>query len=186
MPDSTLWFLAAGLLLVFMALAGSVLKRLPMSASMFYVAAGVGPGPLGLGLLTVGPVEHAAVLERVTEVVVLVLLFVAGLKLRVRPSDRRWRLPARLAFGSVPATVGLVALLGIYGLGLPVGAAVLLGAVLAPTSTSYDNDHQALAQILAVWTGFLRRPGGEPRGGYRRTDPQRRPDHRRVRGRTGG
>ena len=142
MPDATRWFLVSGLLLVFMALAGSVLKRLPMSASMFYVAAGIGLGPLALGLLSVEPFEHAAVLERITEVVVLVSLFAAGLKLRVHPSDRRWLLPSRLAFISMTVTVGLVALVGVYALGLPLGAAILLGAVLAPTDPVLASDVQ--------------------------------------------
>src|SRR5918997_185835 len=39
-------------------------------------------------------------------------------------------------------TVGLVAVVGVYGLGLPVGAAVLLGAVLAPTDPVLASDVQ--------------------------------------------
>lgn len=37
-------------------------------------------------------------------------------------------------------TVGLVAAYGVFALGLPVGAAVLLGAVLAPTDPVLASD----------------------------------------------
>ena len=39
-------------------------------------------------------------------------------------------------------TVGLVALVGVYVLGLPLGAAILLGAVLAPTDPVLASDVQ--------------------------------------------
>jgi NhaP-type Na+/H+ or K+/H+ antiporter len=138
----TLAYLVVGLLLVAMALAGSVLKRLPLSASMFYLAVGFGLGPFGAGLIGLDPVGDSAVLERVTEVAVIVSLFTAGLKLRLPFQDGRWRLPARLAFGSMALTVGLIAGVGVAWLGLPLGAAVLLGAVLAPTDPVLASDVQ--------------------------------------------
>ena len=57
------WFLAAGAVLVAMALAGSVLRRLPLSASMVYLAIGAVLGPFGLALLVVDPVGQAGLLE---------------------------------------------------------------------------------------------------------------------------
>ena len=88
-----------------MALSGSVLKRLPLSTSMLYLAVGFGLGPYGLGLIRLDPVEDAAILERFTEVAVIVSLFTAGLKLRVPCATRsghsrsgspssRWRSPS--------------------------------------------------------------------------------------------
>ncbi len=142
MPIETLWFLAAGGLLVAMALAGTLVERLPLSAAMFYLAFGFGVGPAGLGLLTADPIRDAAVLERLAEVAVLVSLFAAGLKLRAPWTHRRWLLPVRLAGLSMLVTVGLVTLVGVYGLGLPPGAAVLLGAVLAPTDPVLAADVQ--------------------------------------------
>jgi NhaP-type Na+/H+ or K+/H+ antiporter len=53
-----------------------------------------------------------------------------------------WRLPLRLAFLSMAATVGLVAAVGVFLLGLPLGAAVLFGAVLAPTDPVLASDVQ--------------------------------------------
>jgi len=73
---------------------------------------------------------------------VLISLFSAGLKLRIPLSERRWWLPGRLAFGSITITVGLIALAGVVGLGLPLGAAILLGGLLAPTDPVLAADVQ--------------------------------------------
>ncbi len=137
-----LWFLVAGLLLTLMALAATELRRLPLSASQFYLLVGVGIGPLGLGLLVVDPLEDTKTLEVLSEIAVTLSLFAAGLKLRTPLSDGRWRLPLRLATVSMTATVGLVAGLGVFLLGLPLGAAVLLGAILAPTDPVLAADVQ--------------------------------------------
>jgi sodium/hydrogen antiporter len=138
----TLGFLIAGGLLIFMALAGSVLKRLPLSTAMVYLAVGLGLSPLGLGLIDLDIVRDAALIERVAEVAVLISLFSAGLKLRVPLLEGRWRLPGRLAFGAMILTVGLIALVGVAGLGLPLGAAILLGGILAPTDPVLAADVQ--------------------------------------------
>lgn len=137
-----LLFVIIGLLLVVMALSATVLKRLPLTTAILYLAVGLVLGPFVSGLIQVDPLEHAALLERFTEVVVLISLFTAGLKLRLPFSDAGWRLPLRLAVLSMSITVGLVTLVGVYGLGLPLGAAVLLGAILAPTDPVLASDVQ--------------------------------------------
>ena len=131
-----------GALLIAVAVLGSFVKRLPFTQTMIYLAAGVIIGPLGFGLLTFDAQTHATLLERLAEIAVVVSLFTTGLKLRVPLRDGRWRVPLRLAFGSMTLTVGLVALAGVYGLGLPWGAAILLGAVLAPTDPVLASDVQ--------------------------------------------
>ncbi|HLL85296.1 MAG TPA: cation:proton antiporter [Longimicrobium sp.] len=137
-----IWFLVVGVLLVAMALSRSVLARLPLSTAMLYLAAGFALGPYGAGLLHVDVYEQSAVWERVTEIAILVSLFAAGLKLRAPLLDGRWVLPVRLATLSMTITVGLVTLLGVFAMGLPVGAAVLLGAILAPTDPVLASDVQ--------------------------------------------
>jgi NhaP-type Na+/H+ or K+/H+ antiporter len=112
---AVIWFLVVGVLLVVMALGGSVLKRLPLSTSMLYLAVGFALGPGGFAIFYLDPIERAALLERVTEVAVLISLFSAGLKLRVGWRDPRWRTPLRLATTSMVVTVALVAALGYYG-----------------------------------------------------------------------
>lgn len=129
----TLSYLVIGLLLIFLAVAGSVLKRLPLSTAMLYLLVGIGFGPVGFKLIQLDPIENSVLLERITEVSVIVSLFSTGLKLRLPLSDGRWRLVLRLAVGSMILTVLLIALLGVVGLHMPIGAALLLGGILAPT-----------------------------------------------------
>ena len=128
-----LWFAIAGSLLVLMALSGSVLSRMPISTSMLYLGAGVVAGPLALGLAAPAWGDHARLLEHMTEVIVLLSLFTSGLKMSVGLNERRWFPPLRLALVSMVATVLLVTAAGVWLLGLPLGVAVLLGGILAPT-----------------------------------------------------
>lgn len=137
-----LWFLLIGTLLVLLALSGTFLNRIPLSMGIVYLLVGVGVGPPGLDLFHVDPVQQAALLERITEVAVIVSLFAAGLKLRSPLTDSRWKIPVRLASLSMVITVALVALVATLVMGLPLGAGVLLGAVLAPTDPVLASDVQ--------------------------------------------
>ncbi|MDF2762884.1 MAG: sodium/hydrogen exchanger, partial [Thermomicrobiales bacterium] len=138
----TVSYIVVGAVFILMALSGSVLKRLPLSTSMLYLAAGVLIGPHALNLIHFDPTSEAAIVERVTEVAVIVSLFTAGLKLRVPLRDPLWRLPIVLASWSMALTVGLIALVGVAALEMPFGAAILLGAVLAPTDPVLASDVQ--------------------------------------------
>ncbi len=129
----TIWFVIVGLLLIGMALGGSVLRRLPVTTSVLYLAVGVGLGPYGVGLLSLDHLDSSEFVHRLAEIAVIVSLFTAGLKLRLEWRDPRWHLPVRLAVLSMILTVGMIAVAGVAGLGLSLGAAILLGAVLAPT-----------------------------------------------------
>jgi NhaP-type Na+/H+ or K+/H+ antiporter len=137
-----LLYLVAGALFVVMALSGSVLKRLPLTTSLVYLAVGYLLGPRAAGLLDIDIVNDAMIVERLTEIAVIISLFTAGLKLRVAWHDPLWKLPLRLAFGSMAITVGLIALVGVIALDLSLGAAILLGAVLAPTDPVLASDVQ--------------------------------------------
>ena len=139
---STAWFVIAGTLLVLMALASTLVRRLPLSAPILYLAVGAALGPLGAGMIRLDPVEHAALLERLSEGAVIIALFTAGLKLRTPWRDDRWILPVRLAFISMSITVALIAWIGVAILGLPLGAAIVLGAILAPTDAVLASDVQ--------------------------------------------
>ena len=140
--EITFWFIVVGAVFILMALSASIVKRLPLSTSMLYLGAGVLIGPHALNLTSFDPVAEAALVERITEIAVIVSLFSAGLKLRVPLRDPLWRLPVVLASWSMMLTVGLIALVGVVGLGLPLGAAILLGAVLAPTDPVLASDVQ--------------------------------------------
>ena len=125
-----------------MALGDSLLARLPLSTSMLYLLAGVAVSPLGFGLATLTPRSHLVLLEHVAEVVVLLSLFTSGLKMSVGLSDGRWLLPLRLAMVSMLVTVAGIAAAGVLLLGLPLGAAILLGGILAPTDPVLASDVQ--------------------------------------------
>ena len=137
-----LWYTLVGGLLIAVALLGTLLRRLPITATILYFAVGVAMSPWGLGMIRLDPVAHPDLLERLTELVVLISLFTAGLKLRLPLSDGHWGVPIRLASVSMVVTVGLIALAAWYGLGLSLGGAVLLGAVLAPTDPVLAGDVQ--------------------------------------------
>ncbi|MEX2183994.1 MAG: cation:proton antiporter [Chloroflexota bacterium] len=136
------WFVLAGTIFVAVAMGGSVLRRLPITGAVLYLLIGVAVGPLGLGLIRLDPIADAGLVELLTELAVIVSLFTAGLKLRAPIRSSRWRRPIRLASVSMALTVGLVTLVGHAGLGLSLGAAVLLGAVLAPTDPVLASDVQ--------------------------------------------
>lgn len=138
----TLWAIVVGLLLIAMTLGNSFIARLPLSAAMLYLAVGYAIGPSGLRLVDIDPMRNAIALERISEIAVLISLFTAGLKLKLPWKDRRWRVPVRLASISMMLTVGGLTLAGVYLLGLPLGAAVLLGAILAPTDPVLASDVQ--------------------------------------------
>ena len=139
-----IWSLIIGALLVTMALAGTWLRRLPLSTAMLYLAAGFGIGPAGLALMAPDPLVHSVILERASEVAVLISLFAVGLKLGLPFSDKGWRLPARLAIVSMTITVAMIAAIGMVGLGLSLGASILLGAILAPTDPVLASDVQVV------------------------------------------
>ncbi len=146
MPASS-WFLLSGVLLVFMALGGTMLRRLPITTAIIYLGVGMALGPVGAGALSISLPSGSVLLEHVTEIAVVISLFTVGLKLRVPLGDTRWWVPLRLASLSMVLTVGLVAAAGVLLLGLPLGAAILLGGILAPTDPVLASD----VQVQSPW-----------------------------------
>ncbi len=140
--DFTLACLIVGTLLIAKTLTGSFISRLPLSAAMLYLGVGLAIGPNGFGLLRLDAARDVVLLERLTEIAVLISLFTAGLKLELPLKDRRWFIPLRLATVTMLITVAAVAATGFFLLGLPLGAAILLGAILAPTDPVLASDVQ--------------------------------------------
>lgn len=136
------WFMLIGSLLLVRGLTATLLKRLPVTAAIIYLAVGLLVGPSVLNLFHFNPLKDSALLEALTEVAVLISLFAAGIKMPAPFSFVRWRMPILLATVSMAVTVALVAVFAWYVLHLPVGAAVLLGAILAPTDPVLATDVQ--------------------------------------------
>ncbi|MDP2240155.1 MAG: cation:proton antiporter [Burkholderiales bacterium] len=136
------WFLLVGGLLLARGLTSSVLKRLPVTPAIIYLAVGLLVGPTVLNVFHFNPLKESALLEVLTEVAVLISLFSAGVKMPVPVSFARWRTPILLAWVSMTVSVVLVAAFAYYLLGLPLGAGILLGAILAPTDPVLATDVQ--------------------------------------------
>jgi sodium/hydrogen antiporter len=140
--DVGYWSFFIGLLLITMVLVSSELARLPLSSAMIYLAVGCLLGPAGLAVIALDPIRDAGLLKPFAEIALLIALFTVGLKMGMTRFGRRWLLPVRLAFISMALTVGLIALVACFLLDMSLGAAVLLGAILAPTDPVLAADVQ--------------------------------------------
>jgi NhaP-type Na+/H+ or K+/H+ antiporter len=122
-----------GVLLLVMALSSGHVRRLPVSPALVYLLVGVFLGPLGLAWLRLDVLAMPHVVERVTEVAVIVALFIGGLKLRLPLRDVAWRAVYRLAGPLMLVGIAGVALVTrlLFGLDWPV--CILVGAIAAPT-----------------------------------------------------
>jgi NhaP-type Na+/H+ or K+/H+ antiporter len=136
------WILLIGGLLLLMGLGAAYVRRLPLTGTMVYLAIGLLLGPAVWGVLHTNPSADSWLFHRAAEITVIVSLFTVGLKLRLPLVDKRWVPSLVLAFGSMTLTVGLITAIGFYLLQLPLGAAVLLGGVLAPTDPVLASDVQ--------------------------------------------
>ncbi len=127
-----LWALVVGAVFFLSALGRSALKGWPLSMPPIYLLVGIGISPWEMNLLNLHPVDDAGVIEVLSEIGVLVSLLTAGLK--IAPAWQQLKSSAfPIASIGMTITVFGVAALGVFGMGLSWGAAILLGAVLAPT-----------------------------------------------------
>lgn len=144
----------AGAVVLVGAAALSHQNERAFSASVFYVALGA-LAAVVLSLLDVrplSPVGNHVLLERLAEVALVVAVFSAGLTVEQRVARRSWISIATLLTIVMPLTILAIAAFGVWVMGLPLGAALLLGSVLAPTDP-----------VLAGDLG-LSSPGGEVYG----------------------
>ena len=142
LPDPEFYYLLVGGLLLFMAIAGTLVDRLPLTAGVAYLVVGIAIGPQGWRFVDLDSLTHASVIERVAEVALLFSLFTAGLKLRVSLGERRWNAPVRLATAGMVLMVVGIAVLTTVMLRLPWPLALVIGAILAPTDPVLASDVQ--------------------------------------------
>ena len=93
-------------------------------------------------LAAANPLADIDFTRRLTEFVVIVALFGAGLKIDRPVSWRGWILAWRLLGVAMPLTILAIAFLGWSVLGLGLASALLLGAALAPTDPVLASDVQ--------------------------------------------
>ena len=153
----TAWSLLSGLIFLLSALGRGPMRRWPVSMPAIFLLVGAAIGPWGLGLLDFELIKHVKVVESVTEVAVLISLLTAGLQLK--PQWHHYlRAPIPMASVTMVVTIAGVAVVGMMMLDLPLGAAILLGAVLAPTDPVLASDvqvkhHQDTDRLRFALTG---------------------------------
>ena len=112
------------------------------SASIIYLALGlVGAG--ALSLLEIPPIdflEDGPIIEHVAELALIVAVFTTGLAISRRLRWREWRSVAGLIGVVMPLSIAAVALFGALAMDLSLGAAIILGAALAPTDPVLAGD----------------------------------------------
>jgi NhaP-type Na+/H+ or K+/H+ antiporter len=132
--------LVIGLLLLGVTLGSGWISRLPLSYALIYMVVGVFLGPYGVRLIQLRP--DAEFLERLTELVVIISVFSCGLKMNRPLKLWAWQTTARLIGFLMPISIVAIAAIGHWLIGLNWGAAVLLGAILAPTDPVLASEVQ--------------------------------------------
>ncbi|HEY4583594.1 MAG TPA: cation:proton antiporter [Lysobacter sp.] len=137
-----LTLLVVGLALLGAAWLPHLLKRRALSFPVVYVALGALLYWAGLPLPDPNPMRHGKAVEHITELAVLVSLLGAGIRIDTRFDWCHWRPTWQLLGIGMPLTIAGGWLLGYFALGYGMAAALLLGAVLAPTDPVLASDLQ--------------------------------------------
>lgn len=131
-----------GFLIALVAWLPLAIKSLPLSLPIVCIA-------LGAGLFSIPqvtdeplPMDFPEITERFTELVVIIALMGAGLKLDRAFSYRNWAITWRLLGITMPLGIAAITVIGAWWLGLPWIIALLLGASLAPTDPVLASDVQ--------------------------------------------
>jgi NhaP-type Na+/H+ or K+/H+ antiporter len=119
-----------------------ILRKLPLSYPIVLVVGGALVFSLPVGLPIPDPIEYSSLTEILTEIGVITALMGAGLAINRVPGWRTWSTTVRLLAVTMPLTIAAIAGLGWWVLGMTPGAAILLGAVLAPTDPVLASDVQ--------------------------------------------
>ncbi|HZI01404.1 MAG TPA: sodium:proton antiporter [Flavisolibacter sp.] len=126
-----------------MAWMPSISRQTKISYSIFYVLMGmVLYLTLGKLLPLPDPISKNENVLRLSELVVIVSLMGTGLKIDQRFSLKRWAVPLRLVSLTMIISIAIVAATAFWGFHFDLAAAILLGAVLAPTDPVLASDVQ--------------------------------------------
>jgi sodium/hydrogen antiporter len=135
--------LGLGSLILLVAWLPLVLKKLPLSLPI--VCVGVGAALFSLDRFApygLHPIETPFAIEKAAELIVIVSLMGAGLKVERAIGWKSWQLCWRMLIVAMPLTIGALMLAGMGLFGLGAATALLLGAALAPTDPVLASDVQ--------------------------------------------
>lgn len=142
-PDPYILILTgAGLLIALVAWLPLALKRLPLSLPIVCIGIGAGVFLHPQVRLDPLPLDYPEITERFTELIVIISLMGAGLKIDRVFGWRRWRITWRLLAITMPLSILAITGLATWALGLPLAIALLLAASLAPTDPVLAADVQ--------------------------------------------
>ncbi|MDQ3634369.1 MAG: sodium:proton antiporter [Acidobacteriota bacterium] len=156
------WMALVGGLLLLMALSASYLRQTPISTSFIYLIIGIAVSPLGFNVVAIDFEANKVFLEHLTEIAVIISLFVGGLKLRLPLKNKAWRAAFRLALPVMVFSIVCIAVFAHFAFGFDWAIAILLGALLAPTdpvlassvSVENANDKDRMRYGLSGEAGF--------------------------------
>ena len=140
MNSHILQLLAGGLLILAVTLGSGWITRLPFSYALIYLVVGIILGPNVTGLFDLQLDDKA--LEYITEIVVIVSVFGCGLKMNRRFRLSEWNTTIRLIGFLMPISIMAIAFAAHWLLAMSWGAAILLGAILAPTDPVLASEVQ--------------------------------------------
>lgn len=158
----TAWIAAGGLLLLLAALASGWIQRLPITTSWLFLAAGIVGGPWLLDVIWVDFPDHPDWLAMISELALVVSLFIGGLKLRMKFPDVAWRTAVRLASVGMLLCIAATCCVMHWLFGTGWALALLCGAMIAPTDpvlasmVTVDDagDHDAMRGSLSGEAGL--------------------------------
>src|SRR5688572_5506433 len=158
----TAWMAAGGALLLTMALSSALIQRLPVSTAAIYLGVGCMLGPWGFDLLRIDLNDSAPWVERLTEIAVVLSLFIGGLRLRLPLRHQAWRAAYRLASIVMIASIAGIAVCAWLPFDIDPAIALLLGAILAPTdpvlassvTVGHSQDNDRLRYALSGEAGL--------------------------------
>ncbi|WP_285241950.1 cation:proton antiporter [Pseudarthrobacter sp. MEB009] len=135
-------FAAAGLAVFVAAILPKALRNMPFSMPMVFLGAGMAAFALIPTLPSPDPIAHNEFVLHLAEICVIVSLMGAGLALDRPVGRKRWATTWRLLGIAMPLCIVGLTLLGLWFLGLGLGAALLVAASLAPTDPVLASEVQ--------------------------------------------
>ena len=138
----TIALLLAAVALLSLAFADKALRVLPLTPAVLYLCIGAAAGS-AVGAPSMQSLATYAVPIRVAlELALLVSLFAIGLRLRIAPTWRAWRVALLLAGPAMLVTISVVAAAAVWGYGWSWGLALVVASILAPTDPVLASEVQ--------------------------------------------